>query len=112
MPCLCGVCKAPLISSMQIARSKQERVDKFKKMQFVDSEKLGVSGSQMDIEGVQSPTHKDPSRGGKDLQGPLSETTYHSGIKCNGCDMEMMLKHPKEDNYYAMCPDCNSKYCE
>jgi hypothetical protein len=99
---------------MQIARSKQERVDKFKKMQFLDTDKLGNSSAQMDIEnGVQSPTVKDPSiKHQNHVHIPLSEVTYHSGMKCSGCDMEIMLKHPKEDNYYAICPDCDSHFCE
>lgn len=96
---------------MQIARSKQERVDKFRKVQFADQDRPSLLAGQMDIEhAAPSPTHK--SKPHKEVLTPLSEMTYPSGIKCNGCDMEMMLKHPKEDNYYAVCPDCNSKFCE
>lgn len=101
MPSLCGVCKTPLISSMQIARSKQEKIEKLITREFSDEEGNAV-------EDQQSPKTKNridiQNRGGKENRAKIFREI------CSGCDMEI-TKATSTDAYYAECKDCSSFFC-
>lgn len=106
MPSLCGVCKAPLISSMQIARSKQEKIEKMIKNKFPENTEPKSN--------VQSP--KAANRKGMDIEGGGSGTRKNSkasatGSKtiCSGCDQEIVKE--KDDDYFSECTDCGSPFC-
>lgn len=81
MPCLCGVCRTPLISSMQIARSKQEKMDKF----------LVKPLGQLVI-----------TKTGVEAQAKKT---------CSGCDFPIEPKQSVPDNFYSECQECSSFFC-
>ncbi len=113
MPSLCGVCKAPLISSMQIARSKQEKIDKLVVKEFpsivppeplfqTSNSKSQKQSNRMDLEVTPKSTAKE-------------KITFPADPKhtCAGCDQEI-IRAPNAnpaDDYYAECKDCGSYFC-
>ena len=94
MPSLCGVCKIPLISSMQIARSKQERNKKLVSRPFEPEAN----------EQVQSP------RSAKSKMKEEQATSQKKKQLCAGCDFEIS-KGVSEENYYSECLSCSSLFC-
>lgn len=112
MPSLCGVCKAPLISSMQIARSKQEKIDKLTVHYFVDEAKEITSPiSNKSNEGKKKGKSKkmDIEQAPQPVQDPVKPTAS-SRKKCAGCDFEIQ-KNDKQDDYYSECQECASYFC-
>ena len=106
MPSLCGVCKAPLISSMQIARSKQEKIDKLTVHYFVEEAREATSPL--------SPKSGEGKKKGKakkmDIEGPDAGKSPSLKKKCAGCDFEIQ-KNDKQDDYYSECQECASYFC-
>jgi hypothetical protein len=101
MPSLCGVCKTPLISSMQIARSKQEKIEKLITRGFPDS---------ADIQPAEEQSPK--SKNMMDIE-HTSKRVSNSAVfteTCSGCDNEI-TKATSTDAYYAECKDCGSFFC-
>lgn len=110
MPCICGVCKAPLISAMQIARSKQEKIDKLVPRYFIEEER-------------DSPVH--PKKTNPDEKGKRMDDSKKMDIEngsvvpqmvkkpqrtCAGCETEI-LRNGAEDDYFSECTDCSSEFC-
>jgi len=91
---------------MQIARSKQDKIDKLVTREFTEVAeeskeprgRLVEKSLKMDVEGVNG-------RGSKD-------GVAESGAKmiCGGCDLEIVNTNSGED-YYAECTDCGSFFC-
>ena len=101
MPSLCGVCKTPLISSMQIARSKQEKIDKLITKQFPRA----MEEAPKDLQSPRSKKTMDMEGIPKARKGSVANPK----IVCTACDSDIVKMN--EDDYFAECSDCGSNFC-
>jgi hypothetical protein len=94
---------------MQIARSKQEKIEKLTVHYFSD-EAVDIASpmSNKSIDGKKKPKAKKmdlevaAQDSGKNLAGGKK--------KCAGCDFEIQ-KNDKQDDYYSECQECASYFC-
>lgn len=86
---------------MQIARSKQEKIEKMVKNSFPSIADYDTKSNP------QSPK----ARRGMDIENVKDQKPAGSGTKkiCAGCDLEIMKS--KEDDYFSECSDCGSSFC-
>jgi hypothetical protein len=86
---------------MQIARSKQEKIEKLITRQFADGP---------DIHPADEQSPKSKSR--MDIENTSRHASNACAFKenCAGCDSEI-TKSTSTDAYYAECKDCGSFFC-